>query len=121
MSAATCPACAKAMTTVEADGIAFDRCGACGGLWFDRLEHDALKALGSTQVEREPKPPVPVPTSIRRCPRCKVAMATLADRLDRHLLYEKCSACGGVFFDAGEFKRYAGAGSHLSRFLKRLF
>ena len=40
-----CPKCSAAMEKVVHEGIEVDRCTGCGGLWFDMLEHEDLKAL----------------------------------------------------------------------------
>ncbi|MBA3847533.1 MAG: zf-TFIIB domain-containing protein [Planctomycetes bacterium] len=100
------------------DAVSFERCTACSGLWFDRLEHDALKAVAAAIDDGTARP---VATARRSCPHCRVTMLSLADINARDLHYEKCATCGGAFFDRGEFARYTGAGSHLARFLKPLF
>ncbi|MDX1494834.1 MAG: zf-TFIIB domain-containing protein, partial [Longimicrobiales bacterium] len=39
-----------------------------------------------------------------RCPRCSGAMVRMVDPRQRHIWFETCAACGGSFFDAGEFR-----------------
>ncbi len=46
----TCPKCEGAMEPVEFEGIEVDRCTKCGGLWFDLLEHEDLKALEGSEA-----------------------------------------------------------------------
>ena len=37
------------------------------------------------------------------CPECSVAMDKTYDSYQRHIWFEACPQCEGVFFDAGEF------------------
>src|SRR5690606_38975333 len=49
-----CPKCAGTMVAVEHAGVTVDRCAACGGLWFDALEHLTLmKVDGAATVDVE--------------------------------------------------------------------
>jgi len=55
-----CPACAGALTPFEFDrfrGVRLDRCKACGGVWLDAGEAQAMAArLGSAPVDPAPEP-----------------------------------------------------------------
>lgn len=53
--AVPCPACGEAMDHVEHDGLLFDRCGACEGLWLDRDELDAIAANAREREENLPR------------------------------------------------------------------
>jgi hypothetical protein len=40
------------------------------------------------------------------CPVCKSPMIRMVDKDQPHIWFESCSACYGIFFDAGEFRDY---------------
>lgn len=103
-----CPVCEVDMANVKFHQIEVDRCPRCEGIWFDLLEHQDLKkeegagridlgARGATLSEKG---------KIIDCPRCKIRMSPTHDGDQPHIVYEKCSHCGGVFFDAGEFSDF---------------
>ena len=46
-----------------------------------------------------------------QCPVCHTPMITLAVHGHKGLKYESCTVCFGSFFDAGEFREYAGSGA----------
>jgi Zn-finger nucleic acid-binding protein len=97
------------MVPVEFQGIEVDRCSACGGLWFDLLEHEDLKQLdGSETIDigdavkarlHDAQAHVP-------CPRDQTNMIPMVDRSQPHIWFESCPVCHGAFFDAGEFKDF---------------
>lgn len=97
------------MGSVRFDGIEVDRCTGCGGLWFDRLEEQKLKAkkgsevidTGDAKVGRSHNDQRNV-----RCPRCSVKMVRMVDAAQPHIWYEGCAVCGGTYFDAGEFRDF---------------
>lgn len=104
-----CAKCHAAMEIVTFGGIDVDRCTQCKGLWFDAREHEKLKGMkgaevidtGSAATGRKNND---VPNV--RCPRCTTPMVRMVDAAQPHIWYETCSACGGVYFDAGEFRDY---------------
>ena len=105
----TCPKCASDMEQIRYVGVLVDRCTACRGLWFDNLEKEDLKKLrgaesidigdefvGATFNEKADPP----------CPRCDVPMSQINVTDPFEIRFEACDACGGNFFDAGEFNDY---------------
>jgi len=96
------------MVTHDVDGVEVDRCGVCGGMWFDLGEEEQLlksrseqaKALDLGDTARSEANKL-----IRdiKCPRCHTAMIKLAHHEQRHIAYEMCGQCGGAYLDAGEF------------------
>jgi Zn-finger nucleic acid-binding protein len=89
------------------DSIEVDRCGQCGGLWFDRMEADRLRkvtggaamdtgdaALGAAHNQQ----------GKIECPRCHTQMIRMVDLEQPHIWYESCTVCYGKWFDAGEFR-----------------
>jgi uncharacterized protein len=103
-----CPKCDGAMEGVEHAGIQIDRCVVCRGLWFDMLEQEDLSKLAdSDSVDVGGKAGRNLDkTEDYDCPKCETRMVRMADRKKKGLLYEACATCYGVFFDAGEFKRF---------------
>ena len=102
----TCPKCDSAMEKVEYQSVVVDRCPGCFGLWFDNLEHEKLKLLeGSESIDSgDPKVGKRFDTVDRiDCPVCHTRTVRMVDAKQRHIHYESCTACSGVFFDAGEF------------------
>ncbi len=102
----TCPKCASAMEKVEYESVVIDRCVSCRGLWFDNLEHEKLKLLegsealdtGDTAVGKRYDKVGKID-----CPVCHAPMVRMVDARQRHIWYESCAVCSGLFFDAGEF------------------
>ncbi len=102
----TCPKCEAAMDKVEHRSIVVDRCRRCKGLWFDNLEHEKLKLLAGSEAIDVGDPEVGKRyNAVDRidCPVCHEPMVRMVDARQRHIWYESCPVCSGVFFDAGEF------------------
>lgn len=99
-----CPVCDVDMQTSTVHQIEIDRCPQCKGIWFDILEHEDLKKIdGSAQKIDTPDAEHSSAGKIIDCPRCHIRMSPTHDTQQPHIVYEKCSHCSGVFFDAGEF------------------
>ncbi len=58
-----CPNDNSAMQTVDRDGVQFDMCPTCRGVWLDRGELEKLMAAaqGSAPVPAPPRPAAPPP------------------------------------------------------------
>ena len=98
-----CPKCQQTMRAEAHEGIELDRCGACGGLFFDSGELEAI--LGRLAGQRLDRSPMPangaMDAQAASCPRCEKPMvAEPGPRNDLHI--DRCGTCGGVFLDAGE-------------------
>jgi Zn-finger nucleic acid-binding protein len=94
------------MEAVKVEDIEIDRCKGCGGLWFDLLEHEHLKAItGSEKVDSGDQNRGREQDLVRKvdCPRCQTAMIGMVFAQQGHIRYEMCSVCSGVYLDAGEF------------------
>jgi Zn-finger nucleic acid-binding protein len=94
------------MRTLTVDGVTVDRCRKCGGLWLDLGEKERLLARPEAVRAADTGPPVigrhmDEQREIR-CPRDGAVMVPVADPRQRHVRFESCSVCGGVFLDAGE-------------------
>jgi Zn-finger nucleic acid-binding protein len=123
-----CAKCKTEMTAIDIDGIEVDRCDGCGGMWFDLGEKEALKASTHKDAERID---IGDPSRGERqneirdidCPRCNTGMVKLSHHEQRHIEYERCATCGGVYLDAGEFDdlRDLTPGERARRLFPRLF
>ena len=105
-----CPKCRCDMEQISYEGTTVDRCSSCKGIWFDVGEVERLGSrraaaaidTGDAAAGRQSNE-----NDRYRCPRCSGAMVRMVDPKQRHIWYEKCSDCGGSFFDAGEFRDLA--------------
>ena len=101
-----CPKCEAPMEPVTTEAGTVERCIACQGLWFDRLEAPAQAAfaaaldVGSEEAGR-------AFNAVDRisCPVCaNTPLTRMVDNEQPHIWFEACPSCNGRFFDAGEFK-----------------
>jgi Zn-finger nucleic acid-binding protein len=103
-----CPKCGNPFATAKVGAVEVDRCTGCTGLWFDRGElEQALGLPGSAETLDFEDPRVGQAFNEYDeydCPACGGAMLRMVDPKQHHIWFEKCSACHGVFLDAGEFK-----------------
>lgn len=99
------------MEKVFHKGVEVDRCTQCKGIWFDRMEHELLRATEGSEIidtgdpamgRRYAKVPRP------GCPVCGVLMVRMAEGDHFDVWYDGCPVCRGVFFDAGEFTSFKG-------------
>ncbi len=104
-----CPKCKSEMEKVTYQDIEVDRCTNCKGIWFDMLEQEHLKAIEGSETIDIGDPKVGKTydqISTIDCPVCHTKMIPMVDLKQRHIHYEACTVCYGVYFDAGEFKDY---------------
>lgn len=95
------------MEVVRFEEVAVDRCTACHGLWFDRSEDEKLRYRRGAEVIDDGDARVGKKNNDVRdakCPKCSVRMIRMVDAEQPHIWYESCGSCGGVYFDAGEFR-----------------
>lgn len=106
----TCPKDGTLMNTVSVEGTELDRCPTCGGIWFDLgelralLEIDGLEKEDLLRKDREQSHVDVRRRTVVCCPRDGFAMVQVKDSRQRHIAYELCMMCGGIFLDSGEFK-----------------
>ncbi len=104
-----CPKCGHDMEKVTFEEVEVDRCKLCKGLWFDSLEHETLRKRKGAEVidvGHEEVGELFNKEDNIDCPLCKVRMVRMVDRDQRHIWYEGCPECFGVFFDSGEFRDF---------------
>ena len=104
-----CPKCNETMQTITYADIDVERCDGCKGLWFDMLERQHLAAIeGSEAIDIGSAKTGERFNQIDdiKCPHCRCSMLKMVDAQQRHIWYEACPSCYGVYFDAGEFRDY---------------
>jgi len=77
-----------------------DHCPACGGIWFDKGELEALLSQSQGQVSTDFNLLTPKPAGCE-CPRCRKKMPR-GGLVNPLLLVDKCPDCGGVWLDHNE-------------------
>ncbi|MDX9910328.1 MAG: zf-TFIIB domain-containing protein [Phycisphaerales bacterium] len=107
-----CPNDGVTMDRLAIAGIAIDRCPSCGGIWLDSGElarvREASKAQGLLlrELDRGPTDPDATPLHARPqpldCPRDGAHMSVHRDPTQKHVEFDVCPKCAGLFFDAGE-------------------
>ena len=104
-----CPKCFRSMELVSFKSIEVERCTGCHGLWFGLLEAERLARVSGSEAIDDGDPHEGARwDGVMRvvCPECETPMVRMADARQHHLWYETCKVCGGMFFDAGEFRDY---------------
>lgn len=101
-----CPKCHTRMRQHTVAGITIDKCPGCKGLWLDAMEKEHLMKYPETAktIDHEPTFEGPDYNADRniKCPRDHSHMLATTDPDQRHIKYETCTVCGGVYLDAGE-------------------
>lgn len=110
MNPITCPKCGEKLEQVVYAGVEVDRCVSCEGIWFDSFEAERLKTIKGSESLDTGK--LETGSQFNRvegeidCPRCSTKMTRILDIDQYSIWYEKCPKCQGVWFDAGEFKKF---------------
>ena len=102
-----CPKCQAEMETRNyGRKISVERCTGCMGLFAKPEVLLEMKSEWMSEVLDRGDP------SVGReyndvdeidCPECGTRMDKVSDEKQKHIWYESCPSCDGVFFDAGEF------------------
>lgn len=102
-----CPKCESTMRLVSFHGVAAERCTKCAGLWLAARAHEKLARMEGSEALDSGDAEVGKGYDKQgriRCPVCRSPLVRMVDSRQPHVWFESCAACGGVFFDAGEFK-----------------
>ncbi len=102
-----CPACQKAMITLELADVEIDHCVCCGGIWLDSGELELLmnapekvKQLLSSFCED-----TTAAEQTRKCPICHKRMTkVLVGQSNPPLRIDQCRRDHGLWFDRGELE-----------------
>lgn len=108
----TCPACNKALATVEICETELEACvNGCGGVWFDAAElfrldeeHEGednplLQKLLSFNTPRDADSRDKI-----TCIKCGIKMRRREHREGSGIFVDECYGCGGIWLDGGELK-----------------
>ena len=98
------------MVEVTFAGVEVNRCTSCQGIFFDQFEKERLRKMkgadaidiGNAKTGRALDD-----VGYINCSRCGSRMLRMLDPDQAHICFEHCTACGGSFFDAGEFRDLA--------------
>lgn len=98
------------MARLDAQGTAIDRCDKCGGVWLDagelavllKFSGDKKELVGMIDAGAATETHTRHAVGTVLCPRDHSPMAIVADKKQKHIEFEMCMTCCGVFFDAGE-------------------
>jgi len=104
-----CPKCFEPLEAVSYQSIEVHRCTGCKGIWFEMLDAERLaKIAGSEAIDIGDPREGERFDDVRHvdCPACATPMIRMVDGRQPHIWFEACKVCGGVFFDAGEFRDY---------------
>lgn len=111
-----CPACTKSpLSTTQTQGNPVtEDCPSCHGRWLAFDAHRVwLEALPPDRLENythatsqpvQPHAHANKPAKARTCPRCGKLMTRFRVGPDHQFTIERCPACAGVWFDAGEWE-----------------
>ena len=100
MRALECPACKEPMIVAEYGDVEIDTCVACGGVWLDGGELEAL--LGSPVPELA-EPDAGLGEPVRDCPVCVDKL--VKDRYGHSdVVVDKCPHGDGIWLDRGELE-----------------
>ncbi len=105
-----CPRCHRPLNKTPVDDVAFDRCGACGGLWLEFAQLDDVLARESRSLQDLlPKDVLAVPDdgAPPSCPRCGAALVRMRASPEP-LVYYVCLACYGRWLDGNQIERIVG-------------
>jgi uncharacterized protein len=107
-SIVNCPKCTGILQQEEyGDDIAIHRCDSCAGLWCKPAAIEAMKKTWMSEAVLDTGSPK-VGQKLNEvseilCPEGHGKMDHCHDARQRHITYESCPVCLGVFLDAGEF------------------
>jgi Zn-finger nucleic acid-binding protein len=102
-----CPACKKAMITLELLDVEIDHCTDCGGIWLDAGELELL--VGNSQKAGGLLDSFDLDTTSkerpRKCPICdKKMQKVVVGSSQSKLLIDKCPHGDGLWFDKSELQ-----------------
>ena len=106
-----CPRCKESLQEIKLDEILLDKCGLCGGVWFDFAEMERLVAKDRRTLTRILGDAAPraheLPDEDARlvCPRCSDALLTVRSTEHPDLQVDACLTCYGRWLDGGELGR----------------
>lgn len=95
-----CPACGKALVSLEYESVEVDYCAACGGIWLNAGELELLTGRDAP-LETAPRTSA-LREATRRCPECRRRMDKATTNDARPVTFDLCRSGHGMWFDRGE-------------------
>jgi Zn-finger nucleic acid-binding protein len=91
-------------------GIEVEKCPNCHGIWFDENEIKDIKEIDDENKKIDEFVPSKIEDSVNkkenlRCIKCDNILSTINYMGDSGIFIDKCSVCGGIWLDAGEFTK----------------
>ncbi len=107
MASLDCPHCRHhALEPLRHENVRIDACVHCGGVWFDSNELDIVLRRYDPNYCREGSIAKTLGQRVggtpKKCPRCKVSLATYEFEQGSDLKIDVCHSCHGVWLDKGE-------------------
>lgn len=103
-----CPKCNASTNRGERGNVLIDFCELCSGIWLDKDELEKLVAYKGTDKDVEKlksllsKDTEVVAGEGISCPACNKIMQKVKFMTPDNIIADKCAACQGIWFDAGE-------------------
>jgi Zn-finger nucleic acid-binding protein len=85
--------------------VTLDVCDACGGMWFDKGELDALDESIWSNVEELPCKEASEARGSRKCPTCGKDMKAVSPVDAPEVTLDHCTDCQGFWLDKGELEQ----------------
>jgi len=119
-----CPNCGNPMHKVQTAThyglpIVLDQCHQCGGLWFDSTEFIEVKRGEAATIENIDRTKLLQNVATRStmyCPKDRTLLEVFKDpNFPSSIQIERCTSCGGLWFNHGEYTAYQGQTSPANR------
>lgn len=109
-----CPECNVALVAKVFDGVSFEECQECGGVWIleealRQLELKDVEDLGRIDQMDTPTKPAPPEESTVACPACGKTMDAFHFLIDTPIRLHRCLSCNGLWIGHGELTQMAAA------------
>lgn len=108
-----CPDCSIELTHKVLDGVPYEECQQCAGIWLTEVALKCLEDKGPEeleQMEQENRPTRLVQHNQSRvCPECKRPMQRFMAPGNPPVELDQCDMCYGLWIDDGELDRIAQA------------
>ncbi len=97
------------MTPFSCENIIVDKCGDCGGIWFDKKElgifRDSLKTLPIEELEID-EMHEPDTYAISSCPRCSILLHEEKHNYNSKIKVNKCPRCEGTWLQEAQLVKF---------------
>ena len=106
-----CPDCRIPLVRKVLDGIYYDECEQCAGIWVTEIALKCFQDKGPNELDRLEEDNRPTQMTDRAtqrvCPECKRPMVRFLWPGDPPVELERCDLCRGIWFDDTEISRVA--------------